>query len=83
MGEMLTVRDVDEEIYRKFRERAVVDRVRVGKALAEAMKLWIETKKSEKKPNQRNLLKIKGIITTKRRVKWSEEIDKTLYGWGK
>ncbi len=80
MREMLTIRDVDEEIYRKFRERAIAEKMKVGMALAEAMKEWIKKEDKKEPIDPKNLIKITGIIKTKKKVRWSEEIDKTLYG---
>ena len=34
----------------------------------------------KKKYDPKNLLKISGVIKTKKKVRWSEEIDETLYG---
>lgn len=36
--------------------------------------------KKKVKPDPRNLAKLSGIIKTKKKVKWSEEIDEFLYG---
>jgi len=73
------VRDVDEETFRKFRARAMEDRMKLGEALTHAMRKLMEAKK-EIKPNLRNILKIRPIKIG-RKVKWSEEIDEILYGW--
>lgn len=46
-----------------------------------AMKRRIEEEKKKKaKLDPKNLDKLSGIIKTKKNVKWSEEIDETLYG---
>jgi len=45
------------------------------------MRKWIKEKETEKnKPDPRNLRKISGIIRTKTKVRWSEEVDEFLYG---
>ncbi|HIH17518.1 MAG TPA: hypothetical protein HA282_04100 [Nanoarchaeota archaeon] len=83
MGDMLTVRNVDEEIYRKFRERALAEKMKIGRALAEAMNLWVEFGRKEVEKDPKNLIRITGIIKTKKKVRWSEEVDEILYGWKK
>ncbi len=78
--EILAVRDVDEEIYMKFRKAAITERIKMGEALTLAMKDWIKKENKIERKNPRNLLKINGIIQTNKKVKWSEEIDEFLYG---
>lgn len=77
--ELLTVRNIDEEIWRKFKAKTVEEKLRTGDALTEAMKVWVEEKKKVR-PDPRNFSKLAGFIKTKKKVRWSEEIDKTLYG---
>jgi len=72
------VRDVDEEIFRKFRALSVREKMKLGDALSLAMKKTLEEK--ENRFDSKNLLKIRGIIKTKKGVRWSEEIDNFLYG---
>ena len=75
------VRDVNEEVFRKFRAKAIEEKMRIGDALNKAMERYLDNEeKIENKPNPKNLLKISAIIKTKGRVRWSEEIDETLYG---
>ncbi len=79
--ELRAVRGIDEEVYRKFREKTLEERMKVGEALTEAMEKWLKEKRRTKKgPDPKNLLKLEGIIKTKKKVRWSEEIDKILYG---
>ncbi|MBI4258689.1 MAG: hypothetical protein HY619_07020 [Thaumarchaeota archaeon] len=79
--EILTVRDVDEEIWRRFRAKTEEEGLRTGQALNEALGIWLKEKERKRKhPDPRNFLKVKGIITAGRRVRWSEEVDKILYG---
>ena len=78
---LIAVRDVDEETFRKFRAMSVEERIKLGDAMTMAMRHWIKEERVKKgKPDPKNLLKLKGIITTKKKVKWSEEIDEFLYG---
>ena len=77
----ITVRDVDEETFRKFMALSVEERAKLGDALSMAMKHWMEEEKMKyKKPDPKKLRELIGIIKTKKKVKWSEEIDEFLYG---
>lgn len=76
----VAVRDLDEETFRKFRALAVEERMKLGDALTLAMKRWIEEEKTKDKPDIKSLMKLKPIRTGKKKVRWSEEIDKILYG---
>lgn len=79
--DLRTVRDVDESIWRKFRAKTEEEGLKTGQALNEALKVWVETREKERRePDPRNFLKMEGVVRTKRKVRWSEEIDETLYG---
>lgn len=78
---MIAVRDVDEDIFRKFRALSIEEKMKLGDALTLAMRHWIqEEHEKEVKPDKKNLLKIRLIKIGKKRVKWSEEVDEYLYG---
>lgn len=77
--EIKAIRGINEETYRKFREKVVAKRMKVGEALTQAMKEWVRNKE-ERKIDPRNLLKIKPIKVGKKKVRWSEEVDEFLYG---
>lgn len=76
------VREVNTEIFRKFKALAVAKKMKLGDALTKLMQKAIkEEREAQKtKPDPKNLKKITGIIKTKEKVKWSEEIDNILYG---
>ncbi len=79
--EVLTVRDVDEETWRRFRAKTEEEGLRTGQALNEALNIWIKEKERNRKhPDPRNFLRVKGVVKAGRRVDWSEEIDTVLYG---
>ena len=78
--DLRAIRGIEEETYLKFREKALAERMKVGEALTLAMKEWLKKGKRGQKINPRNLLRIKGIIKTEEKVRWSEEIDEILYG---
>jgi len=82
--EILTVRDVDEQEWRRFRARTAEEGLKTGDALTQAMKLWVKARESQRmKPDPRLLLKVKPITIGRKKVRWSEEIDETLYGSSK
>lgn len=82
--QILTVRDVDEDAWRKFKAKTVEEGLKTGDALTQAMKVWVKEKESESasKADYKKLLAIKPVTvgTKGKKVKWSEEIDETLYG---
>ena len=79
--EVLTVRDVDEELWRKFRAKTEEEGLKTGQALNEALGIWISRKRGKgSEPDPRRFLRVAGLIRTGRPVKWSEEIDQLLYG---
>ncbi len=76
----VAVRGVDEEVFRKFRATSIEERMKLGDALTKAMRHWLEEERANTGKDPKNLLRIKGIITTSKKVMWSEEIDEFLYG---
>ena len=73
----ITVRGVDEEVFRRFKARAVEEGMRLGEALTQAMEMWLQ---------QRNL-KPKARLLDIRPFNWGEgskrvsvEIDRIIYG---
>ena len=78
--ELHAIRGIDEEVYRRFREKTLQERMKVGQAVTLAMKEWIKKDEKREEPNPKNLLKIKPIKVGKKKVRWSEEIDEFLYG---
>jgi|GEM_PF-1934992 hypothetical protein len=78
--EILVVRKVNKNVYRKFRNRALEENKSVGVAITEAMKDWLELGQSRTKLNPRAILKLNGIVKTGKEVAWSTEVDDMLYG---
>ena len=72
----LSVREVDENVFREFKAEAVREGMPIGKALSLAMNQWL---KQHKKP-LRSVLDFKPVNLGKGTERLSEEIDKTLYG---
>ena len=83
MKTTIAVRDVDEETFRKFRAMTDEEKMKLGDAVTMAMKNLLEEEREKKRPDPKNLLKIKPIKVGKKKVRWSEEIDEVLYGWKK
>lgn len=77
------VRDIDTEVFRKFRALAIQKNLKLGEALSKAMEKMIKEKINEEKKNKVNvLLQIKPLDFGKGTEKTSIEIDKILYGEG-
>ena len=79
MSDLIAVRGVEKEVFRKFKAKSIEKGLKLGEALTLAMKEWLKQREKEK-VNVKNIIYLEGIIKPKRRVKWSSEIDKTLYG---
>lgn len=79
-NDTLVVRKINKAIYNKFRERALVEHRNVGDALNQAMIEWLEKEDKRVKPQIGTILNLNGIVKSNQPVKWSEEVDDTLYG---
>ena len=77
---MVAVRDVDEETFRKFRALSIEERMKVGDALVSAMNLWMRKRREDRMRKPRDMMKIKPVKIGGNKVRWSEEIEETLYG---
>ncbi len=75
----LTIRGVDDRVFREFKAEAVKDGTSIGKAITGAMKFWIESRKRPKKA-VKSLLDLKPYDWGQGTEKASQEIDKILYG---
>ncbi len=75
----ITIRGVDEKVFRKFKAEAVKDGARLGSALTRAMRFWLSKKGKEKRP-EKSLLELKPIDWGKGTERSSVEIDEILYG---
>ena len=70
----LSVRDVNEQVFRAFKAKAVKSKLNVGQAITLAMKHWLE-EHAEKK----SFLSFKPKSWGKGTEQTSQEIDKVLY----
>jgi len=76
---MVTVRDVDEEVLRKFKAAITVDKMKMGQALTKAMKDWIRQKERSERIDSSQFLKFKPFDWGRGTEKTSKEIDDILY----
>ncbi|MFH0836951.1 MAG: hypothetical protein V1870_02375 [Candidatus Aenigmatarchaeota archaeon] len=75
----LSVRDVDENVFREFKAETVREKMALGEAVTLAMKVWLD--RIEKKPKN-SILNIKKVRWQKGSERTSEEVDDILYGKG-
>ena len=72
----LTVKEVEEDVYKEFKAEAVREGFKVGKALTMAMDMWLEGRKTKKS----RFLQIKPWDWGPGTEKASEEVDEILHG---
>ena len=72
----LSIKNVEEETFREFKAESAREQLPMGKALTQAMKLWIVQR--HRKPTH-SLLDYKPKNWGKGTEHTSEEIDKILY----
>ena len=74
----ITIRGLQESIFRKFKAKAAEDNMKLGDALSQAMEAWLKKEKNLKQKGRLSDLKItdwgKGTEHS------SEEIDTITYG---
>jgi plasmid stability protein len=73
----ITVRDLNEEVFRRFKGKAAERGMKMGAAVTQAMRLFIA---QEAQRNTRKAGTIRLSDLTKGRDSTSEEIDSLLYG---
>ncbi|MHB1440752.1 MAG: hypothetical protein ACYCSO_06990 [Cuniculiplasma sp.] len=79
-SDILVVRKINKSIYSKFKMKAMEENRNVGDALNQAMADWLKKQEESEGQHIENMLKLKGLVKTKEVVRWSEEINETLYG---
>ena len=79
-SDILVVRKINKAIYDEFKERALEEHKNVGDALNQAMVEWLQKQDDRKKLQIKRILDLNGIVKAKKPVKWSAEIDESLYG---
>jgi len=73
----ITIRDIDEVVFRSFKARAVEEGMKLGEAVTQAMELWIKQRNTKLKAS---LLDIKPFNWGEGTEKVSVQIDQVLYG---
>lgn len=73
----ITIRNLDDALFRKFKSEAVSENVKLGTALNQAMRQWISI---AKKTNKNKLGLIKPFDWGKGSEKVSMEVDRIVYG---
>jgi len=72
----ITIRDLDEVVFKRFKAKAVEEGLKLGEALTHAMAMWVKQRKVRRKTS---LLELKPFNWGKDTEKVSLEIDQTLY----
>lgn len=72
----ISVKNVEEDVFREFKAESVREGINVGKALSLAMKSWLG--KKDRKPRM-SLLNLKPVHWGKGTERTSEEIDNIVY----
>lgn len=72
----LSVKNVDEKIFREFKAKAVKEKIKVGSALTLAMQYWIREKEKKVK---KSFLAHKPSSWGKGTENLSQEVDDILY----
>jgi predicted XRE-type DNA-binding protein len=71
----ITIRKIDEIIFKKFKAKAIEEGMKIGEALTQAMELWIKQRSLKPKAS---LLDIKPFNLGDKKA--SLKIDNILYG---
>ncbi len=74
----VTVRDLDETVYRRFKARAVEEGMKLGEALTQAMEMWVKQRVADKRSVR--FMDIKPFNWGVGTEKTSVEVDQVLYG---
>lgn len=78
---LITVRDVDENTFRKFRAITIEEKMKLGDAITMAMRHWIDDEKVRSVKQKNSTLRlVKPFDWGKGTEKTSKEIDEIIYG---
>ena len=67
--DLITVRDVDDGVLVTFKAKATEHKMKMGKALTEAMQVWIRAKEHTKKGGK--------VFAKSRSFDWGKDTEKT------
>ncbi|MBS7610323.1 hypothetical protein KEJ19_07185 [Candidatus Bathyarchaeota archaeon] len=73
----ITIRGLDERVFKRFKAKAVEEGMKLGEAVTQAMEMWIRQRSVKPKAS---LLDIKPFNWGEGTEKVSVEIDQILYG---
>jgi hypothetical protein len=73
----ITIRGLDDAVFRRFKAKAVEEGMRIGEAVAQAMQMWLKQRTT--KPSA-SLLELEVFDWGKGTEKLSREIDQVMYG---
>lgn len=73
----ITIRNLQESIFRRFKAKAVEENMKLGDALTQAMESWLKERREKPRAKLSNLPSTDWGPGTE---KSSQEIDKILYG---
>lgn len=73
----VTIRGLDEAVYKRFKAKAIEEGMKIGEALTQAMEMWIKHRSLKPKAS---LLDVKPFNWGEGTEKVSVEIDQILYG---
>jgi hypothetical protein len=72
----ITIRELDDSVFRRFKAKAVEEGLKVGQAITQAMEIWIKQKPARRTAN---LLDVKPFDWGKGTERTSTEIDEILH----
>jgi hypothetical protein len=73
----ITIRDLNESVFRKFKAKAVGEGMKLGQALTQAMEMWVRHGTERR---ELSLLEMEVFSWGEGTEKASVEIDKEIYG---
>jgi hypothetical protein len=73
----VTIRGLNESVFRRFKVKAVEEGVKLGEALTQAMDMWVQEMSDKREVS---VLNLEVFDWGKDTEKASVEIDKVLYG---
>lgn len=75
----ITIRGLDEGVFRRFKAKAVEEGMKLGEALTQAMEMWVRQRSLKPKAS---LMDIRPFNWGEGTEKVSIEIDQIIYGGG-
>ncbi|MDE1857424.1 MAG: hypothetical protein KGH98_05120 [Candidatus Micrarchaeota archaeon] len=73
----ITIRGLQEVVFRKFKSKAAEEDMKLGEALTQAMEMWVKEDEKRRRPKFRGMPKFDWGEGTENS---SQEIDRILYG---